>query len=195
MKIFAVNGSPRRHGNTESILDAFLKGAVSAGADVKKINLAEIDFKNCRGCNACHKSGKCVITDALTDIFDEISESDILILASPIYSMTVTAEMKGFIDRGQFLWSQKFITKTLVYDDEHLLKHIGVFISTSGQNLPIIFDSAKPTVRAFFNDSGFAYKENILYPGVDAYGGIKFYPNALEEAESKGREIVKKYFG
>lgn len=189
--ITVINGSPRKRGNTETVLDAFLQGAASTGATFTKISLADIDHKNCRGCNACHKKGICVITDDLTPIFDEIPSSDILVLASPIYSMTVTAEMKSFIDRGQFLWAQKFVTKILAFSLEHLNRHTGVYLGTSGQDIPHIFDAAVPVVRAFFNDAGFSYRENVLFPGMDQHGGVKNWPESVAKAETEGRRIAQ----
>ncbi len=190
--MLVINGSPRKGGNTETVLNAFVEGAKEAGAEVTVIRLVEIDHKNCKGCNSCHKNGVCVIRDALTPVFDQMLQSDILVLASPIYSMSVTAEMKSFIDRGQFLWAQKFIRKTLVFDAEHLKKHKGVFLGTSGQDLPYIFDSAFPVVRAFFNDSGFSYAENVLFPGMDKHGGVQGWPESVVEAKKRGKEIVMK---
>jgi len=192
MKVLAINGSPRKNGNTETVLDAFLKGSSDAGADVEKIRLVDIDYKCCKGCNACHKKGVCVIKDNLTPVFDAVGSADILVLASPIYSMTVTAEMKAFIDRGQFLWAQKFKTKTLVFDEEHLKKHIGVFMSTSGQPVDGIFDAAFPVARAFFNDAGFSYTENVLFAGMDARGGVKNWKESVDEAYSRGKEITSR---
>lgn len=190
--MLVINGSPRKGGNTETVLNAFVEGAKEAGAEVTVIRLVEIDHKNCKGCNSCHKNGVCVIRDALTPVFDQMLQSDILVLASPIYSMSVTAEMKSFIDRGQFLWAQKFIRKTLVFDADHLKKHKGVFLGTSGQDLPYIFDSAFPVVRAFFNDSGFSYAENVLFPGMDKHGGVQGWPESVVEAKKRGKEIVMK---
>lgn len=190
--MLVINGSPRKGGNTETVLNAFIEGAKEVGAEVTTIRLVEIEHKNCKGCNACHKNGVCVIKDALTPVFDQMLESDILVLASPIYSMTVTAEMKSFIDRGQFLWAQKFIRKTLVFAAAHLKKHKGVFLGTSGQDLPYIFDSAFPVVRAFFNDSGFSYADNVLFPGMDKHGGVQGWPESVVEAKKRGKEIVMK---
>ena len=189
MKIIAIQGSPRKNGNTDLVLDAFMSGAGDLGAECEKIYLRDIEFKNCRGCNACHKTGDCVIKDALTELFAKVLKADILVLASPIYSMTVTAEMKGFIDRGQFLWAQKFLTKTLEFDDRHLATHTGVFISTSGQDLPTIFDAARPVVKAFFNDSGFVYRENVLFPGMDKKSQSE-RDEAAAFASGEGRRIA-----
>ena len=104
--------------------------------------------------------------------------------------MTVTAEMKGFIDRGQFLWAQKCVLKSLVFDEEHLKTHLGIFFSTAGQDVPKLFDAAFPTMRAFFNDSGFPYRENILFPGMDTKLGGKTTPELREYAYTRGKEIA-----
>lgn len=190
--ILALNGSPRRNGNTETVLNAFLDGAKEAGAAVETIRLSALSFKNCLGCNACHKKGVCILKDDLTEVFEKVMACDILVLASPIYSMTVTAEMKGFIDRGQFLWAQKFKTQTLVFDEKHLETHIGVFLSTSGQALPVMFDAAFPVVRALFNDAGFSYTENVLFAGMDVHGGVKSWPESVGEAFARGKEIAQR---
>ncbi len=192
MKIIAVNGSPRKNGNTETVLTAFLNGARDAGAEIESVRLEDLTFRNCRGCNTCHKKGVCVITDELTPLFAKILQADVLVLASPIYSMTVTAEMKAFIDRGQFLWAQRFKTGTLRFDAHHLATHTGVFIGTSGQVVDSIFNAAFPVVRAFFSDAGFSYTENVLFPGMDLRGGVKAWQESTEEAYAHGKALAAK---
>ncbi|HJJ56379.1 MAG TPA: flavodoxin family protein [Methanocorpusculum sp.] len=189
--IIAINGSPRPHGNTDLIIDAFLMGASSCGASTKKINLHTLNYKNCMGCNSCHKTGQCVIQDDFTPIFTEILESDILILASPIYSTTVTADLKSFIDRGQFIWAQKFVTHTRQVSEDHLKKHIGVYIGTSGQNTQNVFDGAFAVVKAFFNNFGFKYTENVLFAGMDIHGGVNNWPESITQAKNDGKRIAQ----
>lgn len=190
VKVLGISGSPHRHGNTETLLDAFLDGAGEAGADVRKVVLRELSYTACRGCNACHKRGDCIVKDDLTWLFEQILEADVLALASPIYSMGITAEMKGLIDRGQFLWAQKFVLKTLFFPDEHIRRHKGVFISTAGQSWDYVFDSAYPMMTAFFNGTGFEYYDNIIANNMDEYGGIRGHPTALNDAKKKGEEVV-----
>ncbi|WP_342677720.1 flavodoxin family protein [Methanofollis sp. UBA420] len=190
VKVLGISGSPHRHGNTETLLDAFLDGAGEVGADVRKVVLRELSYTACRGCNACHKRGDCIVKDDLTWLFEQILEADVLALASPIYSMGITAEMKGLIDRGQFLWAQKFVLKTLFFPDEHIRRHKGVFISTAGQSWDYVFDSAYPMMTAFFNGTGFEYYDNIIANNMDEYGGIRGHPTALNDAKKKGEEVV-----
>jgi len=190
IKVLGISGSPRRHGNTETLLDSFLDGAASAGAEVEKVVLREIDYSPCRGCNACHKTGECIVKDDAPGLYEKIFASDVVAVASPIYSMGITAQLKGFIDRAQYLWARKFILKNLDFSADQIKRHKGVFISTAGQSMSTVFDSAFPAITALFHDTGFDYSENIVANGMDKYNGIKNHPTALKEAYDKGRLIV-----
>lgn len=190
VNVLGISGSPRRHGNTETLLDAVLDGAREAGADVEKIVLRQLDYGSCRGCNACHRTGACVIKDDLTGVFEKITAADILVVASPIYSMGITAELKGLIDRAQYFWARKFILKNLYFTDEHIRRHKGIFISTAGLGWDNVFDSAFPALTAFFNTTGFEYWDNVIANDMDRYGGIAGHPTALTEAREKGRRAV-----
>ncbi len=190
VSVLGLSGSPHRHGNTETLLDAFLEGAESAGGQVEKVILKDLDYNPCRGCNACHKTGQCVVKDDAIPLFDRILAADCLAVASPIYSMGITAELKGLIDRAQFIWARKFILKSLYFPNEHIQRHKGIFISTAGLSWDNVFDAAFPAVTAFFNTLGFEYYDNIIANDMDRYGGIRGHPNALLEARKKGMEVV-----
>ncbi len=188
--VLGISGSPHRHGNTEILLDRFLEGAQAAGASVEKVILKDLDYTPCRGCNACHKDGNCIVKDAAPPLFDRMMAADCVAVASPIYSMGITAQLKGFIDRGQYLWARRFVTKTLAFSPEHLARHKGVFISTAGQNWDHVFDGAYPSLTALFHDAGFDYYDNIVANNMDTWKGIKNHPSALDEAFRKGQQVV-----
>ena len=188
--VLGISGSPHRHGNTETLLDTFLEGAKEAGGSVEKVILKGMEYTPCQGCNACHKDGACILEDALIPLFDRILGTDILALASPIYTMGITAEMKGFLDRAQYLWAQKYILKTRYYTREHIRRHKGFFISTAGTGWENVFSSAFPIMTAFFDIMGFEYHDNIIANDMDRYRGIRNHPTALAEAREKGRWVV-----
>ena len=121
-RVIGVSGSPHRRGNTETLLDAFLDGAREAGAEVEKVVLSTLAYTPCRGCNLCHRTGICVVKDDAVPLLERMAEADVLAVASPIYSMGVTAELKGLIDRAQYLWARRFVTNTLDYSPEHLAR-------------------------------------------------------------------------
>jgi multimeric flavodoxin WrbA len=190
VSVLGISGSPHRHGNTETLLDAFLDGAREAGGEVDKVVLKTIEYAPCQGCNACHKDGVCIIGDDLIPLFDRILSMDVLALASPIYTMGITAEMKGFLDRAQYLWARKYILKTQYFTREHIRRHKGVFISTAGTGWENVFSSAFPIMTAFFDIMGFEYHDNIIANDMDRYKGIRNHPTALLDAREKGGKVV-----
>ncbi|MGV8129466.1 MAG: flavodoxin family protein [Methanolinea sp.] len=191
VKILGLSGSPHRHGNTETLLDAFLDGAGEAGGETEKVILKDLSYTPCRGCNACHKDGQCVVTDDAITLFDRIFTVDCLAVSSPIYTMGITAELKGLIDRAQYIWARKFILKNLFFTNDHIANHKGIFISTAGLSWDNVFDAAFPAVTAFFNTLGFEYYDNIIANDMDSYKGIRGHPSALKNAREKGRKVVR----
>jgi multimeric flavodoxin WrbA len=152
--------------------------------------LRTLQFSPCRGCNACHKTGNCIVADDAIVLYERILASDCIAIASPIYTMGITAELKGFIDRQQFLWARKFLLKSLYFSDDHIRRHKGVFISTAGLGWDNVFDGAFPVITALFNTTGFEYYDNVIANDMDRYGGIRNHPTALADAFEKGRQVV-----
>ena len=102
-KIYAVNGSPRKNGNTAQLLQKALKGAASVGAEVKLIQLADLNFSGCRSCFACKKlenpAPGCVLKDDLAEILKELLQADGIIMGSPIYFGAETGLYRNFLER------------------------------------------------------------------------------------------------
>lgn len=102
MKIVAFNGSPRKNGNTELLIKEVFKPMLKAGIDCE---IVQIGGQPLRGCTACYdcfktKSGRCIIvTDKMNEYLAKVQEADAIILASPTYYGSVSAEMKAFMDR------------------------------------------------------------------------------------------------
>lgn len=102
MKLLALLGSPRRKGNTATLLNAFLKGVEDmGGAEIEYVNLHEKDIKPCMDCKSCWKPPylKCIINDDMRLLHEEVIQSDILVFATPIYWWNISAQLKLFIDR------------------------------------------------------------------------------------------------
>lgn len=100
VKILGIGGSPRNKGNTDILLDYFLMGAESEGADTKKVLLRNYSIEPCIGCEACRKAGTCIqFHDGMGSLYPEIEKSKGIILGSPTYNYNITAPMKAFIDR------------------------------------------------------------------------------------------------
>ena len=99
MKVVVINGSPRAKGNSDLLCDEFIRGAVEARHVVEKISLREQEIHPCRACYACFKTGACVQRDDMAEILAKVEQADVLVLASPTYFLTMSGQMKIFIDR------------------------------------------------------------------------------------------------
>jgi len=109
MRILAINGSPRKKGNTATLLEQALKGAASKGAKTLLVQLSRLKFTGCVSCFACKRRkgksyGRCKIKDDLTKVLVGIEKADALILGSPIYFGTTTAATRAFLERLLFPW-------------------------------------------------------------------------------------------
>jgi len=99
VNVLGVAGSPRRGGNTETILDEVLRGAAEAWAVTEKVVLADRDVRPCRACNACARTGTCIIDDDMAAIIGKMKTARVWVLATPVYWWGPTAQLKAFIDR------------------------------------------------------------------------------------------------
>ncbi len=102
MKVLAFNGSPRmKKGVTEKILQTFLDGARSAGAEVETVYVSKKNIKFCLGCFNCWfvHPGKCIHNDDMLEIRLQIKAADLIVLGSPVYFDGFTAQMKSMLDR------------------------------------------------------------------------------------------------
>ena len=100
MKVLAFNGSPRKNANTETLINAVLKGAESKGAETRIVNLHSLNMKGCMGCDACKTQlGKCVQKDDISPLLEEMADCDAVVLGSPVYWFHVSAQLKTLIDR------------------------------------------------------------------------------------------------
>jgi len=100
MKVIGFNGSPRKNGNTATLVSSVLKGAESRGAAVRLVNLHELKMKGCQGCEGCKKDlGRCVQKDDLSPILRELAEYDGIVLETPIYWWHVNPQLKILTDR------------------------------------------------------------------------------------------------
>lgn len=102
MKMTAFNGSPRGiRGNTHRIVDALLTGMASAGAETRLIQLVDREINHCTGCFACwdRTPGVCIHRDDAPELLDLFRSSDLVVLATPLYTDSMTSILKKFLER------------------------------------------------------------------------------------------------
>ncbi|MDR1931947.1 MAG: NAD(P)H-dependent oxidoreductase [Spirochaetales bacterium] len=108
MHIVAINGSPRKNGNTFTLLDNAMRGAADRGAATEIIHLYDLRFTGCVSCFFCRVKGnvnlgRCAQKDDLSPVLEKVMACDALLLGSPIYLHDITAMMRAFIERIIFM--------------------------------------------------------------------------------------------
>lgn len=101
MKIVILLGSPRTHGTSTAIANRFAKTALALGDhQIRTFELNSLHYQGCQGCYTCKITlDRCVLADDLTEVLAAVQESDLVVMASPVYYGDVTSQLKGFIDR------------------------------------------------------------------------------------------------
>jgi len=100
MKIVVITGSPRKHGNSFAMTDAFIKEAEKLGHTVQRFDAAFMKIGGCHACQTCFKTGKaCSFDDDFNLIAPAILEADAVVFTMPTYWYSIPAQIKGVIDR------------------------------------------------------------------------------------------------
>lgn len=98
--VLVLMSAGTRHGNTDKLTDAYIKGLVEKDHTVTKIYLGSMRLEGCRGCGACQRNGhRCVVQDGMQQIYPLFAACDALVMASPLYFWTITSRLKAFIER------------------------------------------------------------------------------------------------
>lgn len=187
--IIAVYGSPRRKGNTASLLKKAVEGAREAGAGVEEIVLRDLKMSPCMEIYGCKHGGECRISDDFQKVRDRILAARGLMLASPIFFYTVSAHTKILMDRFQSLWVKKHWIEKVPFGqtDDH---RKGLFISVGATRGKKLFDGTLLTVRYFFEVMDMQLWRSLLYRGMDHEGDVQKHPEYLAEAYQAGAEFA-----
>jgi multimeric flavodoxin WrbA len=191
MKVLGIHGSPRRGGNTELLLQEFLRGCrdASAEVEVEEVFLRKLKISPCLEIYACQKDGQCPIKDDMKPLYGKLMEADILAVASPIFFYAVSAHLKAMIDRCQALWAKKYLLNQPVAFGGGEKK--GVFLAVGGSKGAKNFDGSLLTMKYFFDALDRTFDRSLLYKGVDGKGEILRHPTAMAEAYALGKKIVE----
>ncbi len=101
MKVLAINGSVRKGGNTQLMIEVAAKPLKSARVRVESVYITDYDIKPCNACEVCYtKPWHCPIKDDAVKLLKKMTDADGLIIASPVYCTDVTAQLRALIDRS-----------------------------------------------------------------------------------------------
>ena len=189
MKITALCGSPRKNGNTETLLKEVVRSVEEAGHSVDTFYLNAMNIKPCQDCGGCNDTGKCILRDDMDQITDVIRDSDRIILASPIFFFSLSAQAKLMIDRCQSIWCEKYLLHKSIEPGKFGRK--GLLIMVGGMKKDTGIQCGEACAKAFFRTVSVPEHETIYYLGIDAKGEILNHPTALQDAFEAGKKLVQ----
>lgn len=179
-QILVVKGSPRKNGNTSAMADAFVKGAIENHNIITEVILKDKNIGDCLGCGACQRNGgTCVQKDDMTEIYDAMKESDIIVLACPVYFYTWTSLMKRMIDRT-------FAVESILMNKKFYLLSAGA--APEEKYMQTMTDSFRQYVSCF--RAGGNEEGSILFAyGTNEPSDVKTM-SVLEKAFQLGKSIM-----
>jgi multimeric flavodoxin WrbA len=189
-KIVAIYGSPRRKGNTATLLNKAVQGARESGADVQEFVLRDLKISPCLEIYGCQKTGRCIIKDDFHQVADAIMEANGLMLASPIFFYSVSAHTKILIDRFQSLWVRKYWLEKRTSKPAAPARH-GLYISVGATKGQKLFSGSLLTIKYFFDVIDMSLWKSLLYRSLDFEGDVLKHPAYLEETYQAGKAFAE----
>ncbi len=188
MRVTAIFGSPRRSGNTDLLMQSFLRGLRECGAQAHEIVLRDLSFSPCIECGGCDATGNCVLDDDMNSVYPALQSSDVIVLSAPVFFYGLNAHAKAMIDRCQCFYVRKYVLNQPPAPGR-ASSGTGILLTAGGSRGKKNFDGILLTVRYFFDALGMDFTRHLAYAGIDARGAVHDHPGALEEACELGRSI------
>lgn len=181
MNVIGVSGSPNLEGFINMLFNRAIEGAKSEGANTEMVILNELEFKPCQECHGCGESGECVLKDELSPIYKKLLDADGLIVASPIYYGTISAQLKMMIDRLECLWKATTRSNQVRRSESTQVSNLvrvgglvrgrerkGIFICVAGEDRADYFENAKKIVRIMFSSINVKYSGELFFGGLNS---------------------------
>ena len=183
IRVLAIVGSPRKNGNTETLVDAVLAGAAEAGARTEKVLLRPgkggLEIRPCQACDACQRTGACAQKDDMNDLLVKMQASEVWVLGTPVYWWGPTAQFKAFLDRWygsdrKAIFPGKRVILTIPFED--------TYATAPRHTVGILTES--------LNYVGAEVVSTILAPGVHRRGEVSQRADLMESARNAGRAAI-----
>jgi multimeric flavodoxin WrbA len=186
IKVCGIVGSPNRNGNVDLLLSQVLHGATSQGAETQKLYLNDLQIRPCQDCPSDPYPAYCLFDDDMTQVYAALDLCDAIVLGSPIYFDTVSAQVKLMIDRCNCL--MPYVRRpdgTVGFERRMEKRKKGVFVAAAGTAQKL--DTILVTVKGFFNWATIELVETIFYGHDDIeLGGVRNDAERMTQAFDVG---------
>jgi len=183
-QILILKASPRERGNSATLADRLAAGATAAGAQVESIYLHGLDIRACDACDLCQEPGSgCVIEDDMQPLYPKLAGADVIVLASPIYWFTFSAQLKLCMDRWYAFQSSRY--------QEIKNKPFGIILTYGDTDL--YTSGAVNAIHTFESMARFLHGElaGVLHASLDEAGEAAQQPALLEQAYRFGQQLAQ----
>ncbi|RKZ31714.1 hypothetical protein DRQ33_06895, partial [bacterium] len=161
-KVIGIVGSGRMNSNSKKLLKIALANLEKREIAISMIDVLDLNFSGCIECNKCKETGKCVLEDDLSELYDEFLSAPGIIISAPVYFYSLPGKIKSMIDRFQALWSRFNILDNRLPDTG-----FGGLISIAGSSGKRLFDGIILPVKYFYRVQGKKLFEPLLFRGYD----------------------------
>ena len=189
MFVLGIQGSPRKKGNSDYLLDQFLSEARAQGARTHTLDACRLNIEPCKELVVCEKKGICPIQDDMdAQVYPLLRAADAVIVASPIFFYNVTAQLKALIDRSQTLWARKYMLKLT---DPGRRNRRGFMLSVAATAGKQLFDGMNLTVQYFFDAIGASFDGALTYRRIEKRGDMKAHPQVHTDVAKAVQSLLK----
>ncbi len=181
--ILILKASPREKGNSATLADRLALGATAAGAQVESIYLHGLDIRACDACDLCKEPGSgCVIEDDMQPLYPKLAAADVIVLATPVYWFTITAQLKLCMDRWYAFQSTDW--------QELQHKPFGIILTYGDTDL--YTSGGINAIHTFESMARFLHGElaGILHASLDEAGEAAQQPALLDQAYRLGQQLA-----
>ena len=193
VKVCGIVGSPKKTGNVDLLVSQVLKGASSQGAETEKLYLNDLDIRPCQSCGVDPYPRYCLFDDDMKLVYVALESCDIVVLGSPVYFDTVSAQAKLMIDRCNCL--MPYVEKgdgTFRFERRIEKRKKGIFIAVAGTGQE--FATIQTTVNGFFQWANVEQVERILFAHDGGeLGCVQDDPTMMKKAFDIGVRVAREW--
>jgi multimeric flavodoxin WrbA len=190
--IFGVSGSPRRDGNSNTLLSSFISGAAESLINSNTVRLIDYQYQSCLGCENCRRDKICTgLKDGMSLLYPKILESKGLVLVSPTHNYNITAWMKAFIDRLYCFYNFDFNNRSIWSSQLAGQGRKAVIAAVCEQNDKDDMGFTMEAMRRPLQALGYDVVGELPVYGVFGRGRVKKQDEVLNRAIELGKELAE----
>lgn len=187
-RILILSGSPKKNGNTAALIEWFCKGANSSAADIEIIRTALLKYKS-NGCTSCRRCQKikeyeCTVNDDAKPVLAKIVKADVIVMATPLYFFSASAQIKIIFDRMFSLYKWDNNAGTM---ETPLIGKTMILLASAFEDVGLDALEKPFAITAKYTGMNF---RSLLVPNAGVSGEIKNKKEIKQKAVALGKEVA-----